>query len=108
MSDEDTERTEDATPERRRRAREEGQFARSKDSGPTAATLAALLVIGATIGDFVAALRAFSLRCFDDPLTLVRGDFTFLTGQIALVLVTACLPVAIAAAIAATAMGFLE
>jgi flagellar biosynthesis protein FlhB len=108
MSDEDTERTEDATPERRRRAREEGQFARSRDSGPTAATLAALLVIGASIGDFVATLRGFCLRCFDDPLTLARGDVTLVAGQTALVLVGACLPVAIAAAIAATAVGFLE
>ena len=38
MSDDDSEKTEDATPERRRKAREEGQFPRAKDTGGVAAT----------------------------------------------------------------------
>ena len=108
MADDDTERTEDASPERRRRAREDGQFPRSKDSGPVAATIAALGIIGATSGDFVATLRSFCLRCFDDPLSLVRGDVGLLAEQAGLVLITSCVPVAIAAAIAGTAVGFLE
>jgi flagellar biosynthetic protein FlhB len=108
MADDDTERTEDASPERRKRAREEGQFARSKDSGPVAATIAALGIIGATAGDFIATIRGFSLRCFDDPLSLVQGDVSLLAQQAGLVLVTSCVPVAIAAAIAGAAVGFLE
>jgi len=53
-------------------------------------------------------LRAFCLRCFDDPLSLVRGDISLLAEQAAMVLVTSCVPVALAAAIAGTAVGFLE
>src|SRR3954466_12982654 len=108
MSDDDTERTEDASPDRRKRARDEGQFARSKDSGPVAASIAALGVIGATAGDFVGTVRAFCLRCFDDPLSLVRGDISPLAEQAGMVLVASCVPVALAAAIAGTAVGFLE
>jgi len=108
MSDDDTERTEEASPERRKRARDDGQFPRSKDSGAVAATIAALGIIGATSGDFIATLRGFCLRCFDEPLSLVRGDVGLLVQQAGLVLITSCLPVAIAAAIAGTAVGFLE
>src|ERR1700712_980332 len=106
--DDDTEKTEDASPERRKRARDDGQFARSKDSGPVAGTIAALGIIGATAGDFVGTIRAFCLRCFDDPLSLARGDVSLLGQQAAMVLVTSCVPVAVAAAIAGTAIGFLE
>ncbi|HEX2671327.1 MAG TPA: EscU/YscU/HrcU family type III secretion system export apparatus switch protein [Polyangiaceae bacterium] len=106
--DDDTERTEDASPERRKRARDDGQFPRSKDSGPVAASIAALGVIGAMAGDFAGTIRGFCLRCFDDPLSLVRGDISLLAEQAGLVLVSSSLPVAVAAAIAGTAVGFLE
>jgi flagellar biosynthesis protein FlhB len=108
MADDDTERTEEASPERRKRARDEGQFPRSKDAGPVAGTIAALGVIGATAGDLLGTLRAFCLRCFDDPLSLVRGDIGLLAEQAGLVLVSSSVPVALAAAIAGTAVGFLE
>src|SRR3954453_436774 len=108
MADDDTERTEDASPERRKRARDDGQFPRSKDSGPVAASIAALGVIGATAGDFVATIRGFCLRCFDDPLSLVRGDVGLLAEQAGLVLAGSCIPVAMAAALAGTAVRFLE
>jgi flagellar biosynthetic protein FlhB len=108
MAEDDTERTEDASPERRRKAREDGQFPRSKDSGPVVATIAALGIMGATAGEFVGTIRGFCLRCFDDPLSLVRGDVSLLGHQATMVLVTLCVPVAVAAAIAGTAVGFLE
>jgi flagellar biosynthesis protein FlhB len=108
MADDDTERTEEASPERRKRARDDGQFPRSKDSGPVVGTIAALGIIGATAGEFVGTIRAFCLRCFDDPLSLVRGDISLLAEQAAMVLVSCCVPVALAAAIAGTAVGFLE
>ncbi len=107
--DDDTERTEDASPERRKRARDDGQFARSKDSGPVAGTIAALGIIGGTSGELVATIRGFSLHCFDDPLSLIRsGDVSLLVEQAGMVLVALCMPVAIAAAIAGAAVGFLE
>jgi len=108
MADDDTERTEDASPERRKRARDDGQFARSRDSGPVAGTIAVLGIIGATAGDFVGTMRGFCMRCFDDPLSLVRGDIGPLAQQAGLVLVTLSFPVAFAAALAGTAVGFLE
>ena len=108
MADDDTERTEDASPERRKRARDEGQFARSRDSGPVVGTMAVLGIIGATAGDLVATIRGFSLRCFDDPLSLARGDVSLIVEQAGMVLVSTCAPVALAAAIAGTAVGFLE
>src|SRR3954462_7459653 len=108
MAEDDSEKTEDASPERRKRARDEGQFARSKDSGAVAGTIAALGIIAATANDFIGTIRAFCLRCFDDPLSLVRGDIGTLAEQAGMVLVTLCVPVALAAAIAGTAMGFVE
>jgi flagellar biosynthesis protein FlhB len=104
----DTEKTEEATPERRRRAREQGQFARSRDFGPLSATVAVLLVIAAFANDFAGALRAFCLACFQEPLSLVRGDLGLMAREMALVLVLGCGPVAVAAAIFGGAAGFLE
>jgi flagellar biosynthesis protein FlhB len=108
MADDDTERTEDASPERRKRARDDGQFARSRDSGPVVGTIAVLGIIGASAGDLVGTMRGFCTRCFDDPLSLVRGDIGPLAQQAGLVLVTLSFPVAFAAALAGTAVGFLE
>src|SRR3954462_15445992 len=108
MAEDDSEKTEDASPERRKRARDEGQFARSKDSGAVAGTIAALGIIAATANDFIGTIRAFCLRCFDDPLSLVRGDVSLLAQEATVVLVASCMPVAIAAALAGTAVGFLE
>lgn len=104
----ETERTEEATPERRRRAREDGQFARSKDIGPVAASVAVLLLVGSSAGQFVQKLHGFCLLCFQEPLTLVRGDIGFVAREALVVLTMGCVPVAIAAAIAGTAVGFIE
>ncbi|HTA90959.1 MAG TPA: EscU/YscU/HrcU family type III secretion system export apparatus switch protein, partial [Polyangiaceae bacterium] len=104
----DTEKTEDATPERRRHAREEGQFARSKDIGPVAATIAVLLVVGSSAGSFVGTLHAFCVRCFQESLSLGRGDISVVAREALLVVAVGCLPVAIAASIAGAAVGFVE
>jgi flagellar biosynthetic protein FlhB len=104
----DSEKTEDATPERQRHAREEGQFARSKDIGPVAATAAVLLLVGSSAGDFCATMQAFCVRCFQEPLSLVRGDLGLVARDALLVLAISCLPVALAAAIAGAAVGFVE
>jgi flagellar biosynthesis protein FlhB len=104
----DTEKTEDATPERRRHAREEGQFARSKDIGPVAATLAVLLVVGASAGEFVNTLHAFCVRCFQESLSLGRGDIGIIAQEALIVVTVGCVPVALAASIAGAAVGFVE
>jgi flagellar biosynthesis protein FlhB len=108
MSEDDTEKTEEASPERRKKARDDGQFARSKDAGAVVGTIAALGIIAATAEDFAGTLRSFCLRCFNDPLSLVRGDVSLLVEQAVIVLAALCVPVALATAIAGTAVGFLE
>ena len=52
----DSEKTEEPTPERRQKAREDGQFARARDTGAVAATVAVLLVLNGIWGDLVGVL----------------------------------------------------
>src|SRR5258706_13107905 len=104
----DNEKTEEATPERRNKAREDGQFARARDTGAVAATVAVLVAMTGIWGDLVAAIRDFCLQCFHEPLMLVRGDMTTVLEQTVKVLVTACMPVAAFACLAGMAAGFAE
>src|SRR3954468_21545673 len=104
----DSERTEEPTPERRKKARDDGQFARAKDTGAVAATVAVLLVLNGIWGDLAGTLREFCLQCFHDPLMLVRGDMTTVLEQTLKVLVLACMPVALFACMAGMAAGFAE
>src|SRR5882762_369222 len=87
----DNERTEEPTPERRKKARDDGQFARARDTTAVAGTL-----------------REFCLQCFHEPLMLVRGDMTAVIEQTVKVLVMACMPVALFACAAGMAAGFAE
>ncbi len=104
----DNEKTEDPTPERRQKARDEGQFARARDTGAVAATFAVLLLLSGMGEDILIAVREFCLHCFQDPLTLVRGDMTIVLEQTLKVLVMACVPVAVFACLAGMAAGFAE
>ena len=106
--DDDNEKTEDPTPERRNKAREDGQFARARDTGAVAATVAVLVAMTGIWGDLVAAIRDFCLQCFHEPLMLVRGDMTTVLEQTVKVLVMACMPVAAFACLAGMAAGFAE
>jgi flagellar biosynthetic protein FlhB len=104
----DAEKTEQPTPEKRRRAREEGQFARGKDAGGVAASAAVLLVLLTLGGTFASAVHAFALRCFTSPYGVTPegagGPLTEFGG----VLLAVTLPPALAAAIGAAAIGFAE
>jgi flagellar biosynthetic protein FlhB len=110
MSDgsDDSERTEEPTPERRKKARDDGQFARARDTGAVAATVAVLLVLNGIWGDLAGTIRDFCLQCFHEPLMLVRGDMTTVLEQTVKVLVVACMPVAVFACAAGMAAGFAE
>ncbi len=109
MSDEDdSEKTEDPSPDKRKKARDEGQFARAKDAGAVAATVAVLLVMNGTWGDLASALREFSLLCFQDPQQLVRGDLTAILEQSLKVLLLACMPIGLFACAAGVAAGFAQ
>jgi flagellar biosynthetic protein FlhB len=104
----DSERTEEPTPERRKKARDDGQFARAKDTGAVAATVAVLLVLNGTWADLGGTVREFCLQCFHEPLMLVRGDMTTVIEQSVKVLAIACMPVALFACAAGMAAGFAE
>jgi flagellar biosynthesis protein FlhB len=109
MSDEDdSEKTEDPSPDKRKTARDEGQFARSKDAGAVAASVAVLLVMNGTWGDLASALREFCLMCFRDPQLLVRGDITVILEQSLKVLLLACMPIGLFACAAGVAAGFAQ
>lgn len=104
----DNEKTEEPTPERRKKARDDGQFARARDTGALAATVAVLLVLTGIWSDLIGVVREFCLRCFSEPLMLVRGDMTLVFQQTVKVLVLACVPVAVFACLAGMAAGFAE
>jgi flagellar biosynthesis protein FlhB len=110
MSDgsDDNEKTEEPTPDRRKKARDDGQFARAKDTGAVAATVAVLLVMSSIWGDLVGTIREFCLMCFHEPLMLVRGDMTLVLEQTVKVLVVSCLPVALFACLAGLAASVAE
>lgn len=107
-SEDDSEKTEEPTPERRKKARDDGQFARSRDAGAVAATVAVLLVLNGIWSDLVGQIREFCLQCFHEPLMLVSGDMTVVFEQTIKVLVISCIPVAVFACLAGTAAGFAE
>lgn len=101
-------KTEEPTPEKERKARDEGQFPRSKDGGAIAATIAVvlcLMVLGA--GD-VRRVRDFALFCFGSAETLQGGNISVVVQRIVTLLLWLVLPIGIAAALGGIAMGMLE
>lgn len=95
----DGEKTEEATPERRRRAREQGQFPRSKDAQAVAASLAVLLSLTALSSEYGALLETYTKHHFGEPYALVHGEvgrvFADLGGIVLrLVVPPACIAVA--------------
>lgn len=108
MSDSDSERTEEPTPERRRKAREEGQFPRAKDAGNIAASVLVMLTLAGLSGSITRELSSFAARCFSQPYELLRGDPRAVLHHIAAVSSLIILPVAVAAALGALALGVAE
>lgn len=108
MASDDTDKTEDPTPQRRRKAREEGQFPRAKDAGNIAGSVAAMLTLGLLRDDYLGALRNIATHCFGQPFDLVWGDARGLAVILGETLAVVTLPLAAAAALGATAWGLLE
>jgi flagellar biosynthetic protein FlhB len=108
MSDSDSEKTEPATPERRKKAREEGQFARAKDAGATVGTIAVLVCLAGMAPGAVHALRELCVRAFGDPTNLMRGDPMAMAWLVGPPLLGLILPTAVAGVIVASAVGFAE
>jgi flagellar biosynthetic protein FlhB len=107
-ADSDQEKTEEPTPERRKKARDEGQFPRGKDAGNTAGSFFVILALVGLASTLSETLGEFAWRCFHEPYHLVRGDFQTLITLLGSVLGIAVLPFAAAAAIGATAAGIAE
>jgi len=107
MSD-TADKTEKATPQRRRKAREQGDFPRSKDAGGLAAALAVLLALGALGPSAAVKLWVFTTRCFREPFDLVGRDPSPVIIRTSAVLASLALPGAICAALAAVAVGFAQ
>lgn len=108
MADSDQEKTEEPTPERRKKARDEGQFPRGKDAGNTAGSFFVILALVGLGGSLAETLGDFAWRCFHEPYQLVHGDFRTLATMVGSVLGLLVLPFAAAAAIGATAAGIAE
>lgn len=104
----DLQKTEKPTPERRRKAREQGTFARARDAGGIVAGLAALAALAALSDSMLEAVRVFALRCFRSPLEVVHGNGRAPVEHAIMVLGAVVLPPALAAALGATATGFVE
>ncbi len=83
MSD-DTERTLDPTDQRREKFRKEGRFAKARDAGGVAATLAVAMVLTGSAGTLVGSIRELFARSLGDlgalerlgPWSIVSSAFT--------------------------------
>jgi flagellar biosynthesis protein FlhB len=104
----DSDKTEEPTPERRRKAREEGQFPRGRDAGNIAGSLSALLTLALLRDQHVEELRRIAIYCLAQPFDLLRGDGYALWQILARSVVLLCLPVCIAAAVGAFTLGLAE
>jgi flagellar biosynthetic protein FlhB len=102
------ERTEEASPEKERKAREEGQFARSKDGGAVAASVAVLLCLLALGTSNVVQMREFALYCFGNSESLLSGSIAVLGQRLIKLILWMVIPVALAAGVAGAAIGLVE
>ena len=109
MSEEsDSEKTEEATPERRRQAREEGQFPRARDTGAMAASTAVLALLALTGVEIATRLRDLTTHCFSQVHNLHQNGAAYAGGFAARTLLWFTAPAVLVAMVAGTAAGFAE
>jgi flagellar biosynthetic protein FlhB len=104
----DSDKTQEATPERRRQARENGQFAKARDTGAMAASFAVLLALFGFGESILVRMRDFSLRCFRDLGALSGEGFDVAGREAATTLLALIVPVISAACVAGVAAGLWE
>ncbi len=104
----DSDKTQEATPEKRRQARENGQFPRAKDTGSVAGTVALLIGFYAFGDVLVGHLRVFTLWCFSESGALYGAGLDLLGQEAAITLAFLILPITMLAGIASVAAGFWE
>lgn len=109
MSDHDeSDKTEEPTPDKRNKARDEGQFARAKDTSTMAASLvvlAALVGFGGTMYDQIEQLARY---CFSQSHAYVGGDLRVVMTRAVTTLAMIAGPILLLAVIAAVGAGFAE
>jgi flagellar biosynthetic protein FlhB len=108
VASESGEKKHDATPHRIEQARKEGRFAKARDAGGLAATLAALGALAGTSEHALTALRLAFARTHGDLGALTRGDGPALASFLVGALVAVTLPAAIAACIGAVLAGAVQ
>lgn len=96
-------KTEAATPERRHKAREEGQFARSRDATQVAAGSAVLFLVFSAFPSVFGQLKSFCGSCFS-----LTNNMTAVSHQALLSIVLLAVAPAALAAAAAIAVGFAQ
>jgi flagellar biosynthetic protein FlhB len=101
-------KTEKATPERRRKAREKGDFPKARDAGGVVAALAVLVALLTMGPSAVADLGAFAQHCFREPFDLVERDPSAALSRMLSVVGELALPSAVCASIAALSVGFVQ
>ncbi len=108
MASDDTSKTEKATPARKKKAREDGQFARARDAGGIAATVAVVFVLGVSMSSIANRLGEFAMRCFSEPFDFLRGAEGDLGARMIRTLGWIVIPSMTAAVIGALVIGFAE
>ena len=103
MSDDKDQRTEEATPRRRQKAREEGQVAKSQDMSAAATFVGGMIALGFTGTSAAATFAQHTVMVLGRLDTLAPMS---LFGTSADVLSAMALPVALSAAIMALVAGF--
>lgn len=104
----DDEKTEEPTPEKRRKAEEEGNFAKSKDAGSIAASAAVLLVVATAGPDAFVNFQIYLRQCYHAVGNPDAGTLA-MVGQLTLSIITSVtVPLAGAAALGGILMGVTE
>lgn len=99
MPQSDPSRTEDATPKRIKKAREEGQVPRSQEGGKTASVLMGLIVMHLYIGFLADDMLELFNWAFSQPFTIsitpdnVYSMFVFIAQRIAVMVLPVILPI---------------
>lgn len=107
-SDDFSEKTEEPTPEKRQRARDEGQMARSRDAGAIAATGAVLIVLLSSGTNMVGLVRNFTVQCLQNPHQVGTAGPGRVFKDFSTSLATVSVPIAFAAALGGIGAGLLE
>ena len=107
MSDQnDSDKTEKPTPQKRRKAREEGQFARSRHAGAVASTVGVVLLLGFAGSAMYEQLESFAAWCFGHTVEVIESGQAYRRSTMLLLLLGA--PPALAAAVFSSVIGFAQ